>query len=201
MVDYKLSPDAPRVLFLGLGGAGANLVGALARVLPEATACARQALRPVTPLSPPAPPACLAGFPGRTARRAELVEAALTAARESGAEVVVLLAGLGGHTGGEAIVPVAQALQRSGVRVIAGMFLPFAFEGRSRGQAARTQLCALAASGTTECVVENQDLLEACRLQPAGDSRSLLAAFRHGEEMLLSRVRAVLGQGGEPPPS
>lgn len=160
----------PPILLVGVGGAGASLVGRLAGELPETVRC----------LAVDSDAAALAacgvveqvqlgrsslrglGAGGETRLGADAAEAETANLRRrlAGAPVVVLVAGLGGGIGGGAAPVLASLAAETGATVLALATFPFSHEGERRLASARESLVALhrAAHGTV--ALRNDALLQ-----------------------------------------
>ena len=77
----------------------------------------------------------------------------------SGADVVFVLAGLGGGTGSGAAPVIARAARASGARVVALATMPFDFEGARRQATAHRALANLRVSASEVAVLNLQDLM------------------------------------------
>lgn len=125
-----------------------------------------------------------------------------TAARESGgdiaaacsgAQLVVVCAGLGGGTGSGAAPIVAQEAKKSGALVVGVVTLPFAGEGGKRGEQARAALARLGKHCVAVLSFENDRMAE---LAPA--EAPVTETFRAAGEVLAGAVRAVARMVGLP---
>jgi cell division protein FtsZ len=104
----------------------------------------------------------------------------LDAMRE--ADIVVVLAGLGGGTGSGAAPVVAEMARRRGSMAISLSTLPFSVEGSNRKANASVGQANLALRSDVSMVMPNDHLLE------SSPSLSLLEAFRTADEALLEPV-------------
>lgn len=77
----------------------------------------------------------------------------------SGAHVLFIVAGLGGHTGGAAALVIANAVRAMGILTVGVVFTPFEFEGQKRNDRAEASLHLLDASLSMVTVVSNNKLL------------------------------------------
>lgn len=125
-----------------------------------------------------------------------------TAARESGgdiaaacsgAQLVVVCAGLGGGTGSGAAPIVAQEAKKSGALVVSVVTLPFAGEGGKRGEQARAALARLGRHCVAVLSFENDRMAE---LAPA--EAPVTETFRAAGDVLAGAVRAVARMVGLP---
>ena len=143
----------PQVRIVGMGGAGANVVAQLAAAgVPGATlAVADTNVCPE--LYIPGVPSlllgpCMArglGAGGSLDRGAKAAEESAKGLAElvAGTDLVLILAGLGGGTGGGAAPVLARLAREAGADVFALVTLPFGFDGRRRLQTAVAALTAL----------------------------------------------------------
>jgi len=103
-----------------------------------------------------------------------------------GADLLFLVAGLGGGTGSAAAPLVAAEASKAGGLVIGFAVLPFSFEGGRRMKQAEAALVALRRACDAVIVLPN-DLL----LQESGDGASALAAFEQADEWVARAVRSL----------
>ena len=115
------------------------------------------------------------------------------AAACSGAQLVVVCAGLGGGTASGAAPVVAQEAKKSGALVISVVTLPFAGEGGKRGEQARAALARLGRHCVAVLGFENDRMAE---LAPA--EAPVAETFRAAGDMLAGAVRAVARMVGLP---
>lgn len=115
------------------------------------------------------------------------------AAACSGAQLVVVCAGLGGGTGSGAAPVVAQEAKKSGALVVGVVTLPFAGEGGKRGEQARSALARLGKHCVAVLSFENDRMAE---LAPA--EAPVAETFRAAGDVLACAVRAVARMVGLP---
>jgi cell division protein FtsZ len=118
-------------------------------------------------------------------------ESALEATEEliavlEGADLVFLVAGLGGCTGTGAAPVIANLAAELGVLVIAVVSLPFEWEGRVRMRQAEEGLEELKSAADTVIVIPNQRLLDT-----ADSETTMKNAFRIVDDVFLEAVRGV----------
>ena len=101
------------------------------------------------------------------------------------ADVVVVLAGLGGGTGSGAAPVVAEMARRRGAMAIALSTLPFSVEGTTRKDNAAIGQTNLARCSDMSVVMPNDHLLE------TSPNLSLVEAFRTADDSLLEPVRLL----------
>jgi cell division protein FtsZ len=111
----------------------------------------------------------------------------------SGAQLVVVCAGLGGGTGSGAAPLVAQEAKKSGALVVGVVTLPFAGEGGKRGEQARAALARLGRNCVAVLCFENDRMAE---LAPA--EAPVAETFRAAGDVLAGAVRAVARMVGLP---
>lgn len=169
----------PAPLFIGLGTAGGELIKRLEVALsPEDHARPRRTLALRRSGADPRPlPAIVDAIVGEAL---EVID------NEPAVAPVVLLAGLGGRTGGDACVALAIALQARGGQAVVGVLLPFSFEGGVRRAKAQAALAELQATGLPLCAISYDERLAGIRRQ------SLLVFFKERELELLANVARLL---------
>lgn len=111
----------------------------------------------------------------------------------SGAELVILLAGLGGGTGSGAAPVVAEIARRTGALVVGMVTLPFACEGQRRRRQAEAGLQRLKAVADVVLCLPNERVLSL--IDP---STSLVETFRFSEVLLGQGVRGICRLAGGP---
>ncbi len=125
------------------------------------------------------------------------IEHGLKAAEESyaelkqelaGADLVILIVGLGGGTGGGASPVIAQIARELGIATVALVTLPFAFEGRKHRLYAEVDLDLLCAQVDALVMVDNNDCLSLLE----GPNISIIYAFNLVNELLSRAVRFAI---------
>jgi len=122
----------------------------------------------------------------------ELGRQAAEASRDSlasaggGADLLFLVAGLGGGTGSAAAPLVAAEATKAGGLVIGFAVLPFSFEGGRRAKQAEAALVSLRRACDAVIVLPN-DLL----LQETSEAATALSAFEQADEWIARAVRAL----------
>lgn len=189
------APGGPRaVTFLGVGSAGASWLALMTKEdFPDAKFVAVN--------SEAAPAGCGAvslrleskllrglGTGGDPERGRELAEESFDRLKAAcaGAEVVLLLAGLGGGTGSGASPVVARAARESGALVLAVVSLPFLCEGNRRQAQAQQALDALRNVADGVLVLPHQKAVKLLE-EPCGFAETFSAAAR----VLMEGVRGV----------
>lgn len=107
----------------------------------------------------------------------------------AGADVVVVLAGLGRGTGSGIAPFVSQISRESGALTLAAVNMPFEFEGRFRNDSARLALAQLQESADSVFVMRNDDLLGSTG-ENAGISLS--DAFIQADRAISDSVRVIV---------
>jgi cell division protein FtsZ len=103
-----------------------------------------------------------------------------------GADVVLIVAGMGGATGTGATPVVAEIAKESGSLTIALITEPFSFEGEHRVEVAKEGIQKLSTRVDTLVIIRNDLLLRSCDATKSVDD-----TFRMVNEILLRGVRAI----------
>jgi cell division protein FtsZ len=101
------------------------------------------------------------------------------------ADLVFIVAGLGGGTGTGAAPVVARVAKEQGALVLAFALLPFSFEGERRRQQAQAGLEQLKAQADAVICIANDKLFKV-----AGENATAADAFRQGNELVGTGVQA-----------
>jgi len=203
----KPEPDvtAPRLFRLklvGVGGAGGNAVHQIATSLTEGASALSgvellavntdvQALDAISNAGKLQIGASIThglgagGDPEVGARAAQHDTARLQAALES-ADVVFIAAGLGGGTGTGASPILARIAKEQGALVLAFVAMPFAFEGKLRGDQAANGLEQLKGAADAVICIHNDRLFRIL-----GDNAPATEAFRHANQIIANGVQAI----------
>jgi cell division protein FtsZ len=112
----------------------------------------------------------------------------------AGADVVFLLAGLGGGTGSGATPIVAEAAREAGATTIAVVTLPFGFEGKRRGEQAAEALVALQTQADAVVCFENDRM--ASLVSPKASAQQAFAAADQMISQSVQAIAALLGRRG-----
>lgn len=104
----------------------------------------------------------------------------------NGADMVFVTAGMGGGTGTGAGPIVAEVARETGALTVGVVTKPFAFEGRRRQRQAEEGISELQKVVDTLITIPNNRLL-----QIAGETTSMVDAFRRVDEVLLNAVRGI----------
>ncbi|MCX8157428.1 MAG: hypothetical protein N3J91_13455 [Verrucomicrobiae bacterium] len=163
-------PAAPKITVIGVGGAGGNLAALLARAPWPGIRCVavdtswralqmRAGVETFLLGRPVLGGLSAGGDPKQGRAAAEASEAELPAL-VAGAEVVFLLAGLGGGTGSGAAPVIARAARAAGAWVVAIVAMPLEMEGSRRRRQAILALSRLRDEADITIPLDNQTLLE-----------------------------------------
>ena len=189
--------SAPVIKVLGIGGGGSNVVQHLLNQgMSGAQFCVintdEQALkRSTAPVKLQIGVECCGGLGagcdfvhGRKAAeesRAELKQELV------GADLVILIACLGGGTGGGASPVIAQIARELGIATVAIVTLPFAFEGKKHRLHAEVDLDLLCAQVDALVMVDNNESLALL-----DDNASIINAFNVSNELLNRAVHFAI---------
>ncbi|CAH0516997.1 unnamed protein product [Peronospora belbahrii] len=191
-----LSGFAPKIVVVGVGGAGGNAVNnMIARGLQgvEFLVCNTDAQHLRTTLTEnrvQMAPELTGGLGcganpevGREAAEAAIDE---ILERVYGANMMFVTAGMGGGTGTGAAPVIAKAALDAGVLTVAVVTKPFHFEGNNRAKLAAQGLAELKDSVDTMLVIPNQNLFNM-----SNERTSLMDAFRMADNVLLDGVKNI----------
>lgn len=106
----------------------------------------------------------------------------------AGADLVILIVGLGGGTGGGASQVIAQIARELGIATVALVTLPFAFEGRKHRLYAEVDFDLLCAQVDALVMVDNNDCLSLLE----GENVSIVNAFNLVNELWSRAVRFAI---------
>ena len=190
--------DSPaRILVMGLGGAGCNLVNRLAERPPVGVELVLANTDAQALLSTKKGPKCVflgegstrglgAGANHELGKLAAEQSSARLAELFKGADMVFLTAGLGGGTGTGSAPIAAREAKKAGALVVGVVTKPFEFEGRRRTRVAEEGVAALEEEVDTLLVLPNQKLLnmESCTF-------SLDESFQVVDQVLCDAVRGM----------
>ncbi|RLN58010.1 hypothetical protein BBP00_00007228 [Phytophthora kernoviae] len=191
-----LSSFAPKIVVVGVGGAGGNAVNnMIARGLQgvEFMVCNTDAQHLRTTLTenrvqmgPDLTGGLGCGANPDVGR--EAAEAAIDDIldRVQGANMMFVTAGMGGGTGTGAAPVIAQAALEAGILTVAVVTKPFRFEGSNRAKLAAQGLAELKESVDTMLVIPNQNLFNM-----SNERTSLMDAFRMADNVLLDGVKNI----------
>ena len=201
MTDDKADRDgagAPVIKVIGVGGGGGNTVQHMINLgVDGAQFCVvntdRQALaRSTAPvkieIGVGGPDVFCAGYEGERGRKAAEESYAELKQELAGADLVILIVGLGGGTGGGASPIIAQIARELGIMTVALVTLPFAFEGKKHRLYAEVDLDLLCAQVDALVMVDNNDCLSLLE----GPNISIIYAFNLVNELLSRAVRFAI---------
>jgi cell division protein FtsZ len=186
----------PRIIVLGIGGAGGNAVNNMIEanlqgvefIVANTDAQALSRSRADNRLQLGLETTSGLGAGARPDIGAKAAEESLDEIRKrlEGAHMVFLAAGMGGGTGTGAAPIIARAAQEMGILTIAVVTKPFGFEGAHRMRLAEEGLSRIRAHVDTMIVVPNQNLFRI-----ANDKTTFADAFRMADDVLYSGVRGI----------
>ncbi len=104
----------------------------------------------------------------------------------AGSDLVFITAGMGGGTGTGAAPVIAEVAKELGALTVGVVTKPFLFEGKRRGRQAEEGIKELGAVVDTLITIRNDRLL-----QVAGESTSMLDAFRRVDDVLFNAVKGI----------
>lgn len=190
--------DSPaRILVMGLGGAGCNLVNRLAEKPPVGVELVLANTDAQALLSTKKGPKCVflgegstrglgAGANHELGKLAAEQSSARLAELFKGADMVFLTAGLGGGTGTGSAPIAAREARKAGALVVGVVTKPFEFEGRRRTRVAEEGVAALKEEVDTLLVLPNQKLLNM-----ESSAFSLDESFQVVDQVLCDAVRGM----------
>ena len=220
---FPVSFGTPRMMVMGLGGAGGNAVNNMVRAArpqgsssssstagqahgaaqydgvrfmaanTDAQALSRSLAERTIRLGEAVTQGLGAGARPDVGREAALRSLDLVMEEVSQAHVLFLAAGMGGGTGTGAAPVIAEAARSAGVLTIGVVSTPFAFEGLHRMRIAQYGLELLEPQVDTLVVIPNQNLFRV-----ANERTSFQDAFRMADEVLCMTVRSVTDLIGTP---
>ena len=201
MTDAKADRDgagAPVIKVIGVGGGGGNTVQHMINLgVDGAQFCVvntdRQALaRSTAPVKIEIGLDCCGGLGAGCdfARGRKAAEESYAELKQelAGADLVILIAGLGGGTGGGASPVIAQIARELGIATVALVTLPFAFEGKKHRLYAEVDFDLLCAQVDALVMVDNNDSLRLLE----GENISIVNAFNLANELLSRAVRFAI---------
>ena len=190
--------DSPaRILVMGLGGAGCNLVNRLSEKPPVGVELVLANTDAQALLSVKKGPKCVflgegstrglgAGANHELGKLAAEQSSGRLAELFKGADMVFLTAGLGGGTGTGSAPIAAREARKAGALVVGVVTKPFEFEGRRRTRVAEEGVAALKEEVDTLLVLPNQKLLNM-----ESSTFSLDESFQVVDQVLCDAVRGM----------
>src|SRR5499433_1314486 len=103
-----------------------------------------------------------------------------------GADMAFITAGMGGGTGTGGAPVIARLAKEAGALTVGVVTKPFLFEGKKRRRQAEEGIAALGEAVDTLITIPNQRLLSV-----AGQSTTMLEAFRRADDVLLNAVQGI----------
>jgi cell division protein FtsZ len=195
-MEERPTPQPPRIVILGVGGAGGNAVNNMIRsglsgvefvvANTDAQALSQSECEVCIQLGRGVTKGLGAGSQpeiGRVAAEETLEE---IVSHLEGANMLFITAGMGGGTGTGAAPVIAQAAREAGVLTVGVVTKPFDFEGMHRQRLADAGITELTQHVDTLIIIPNQNLF---RL--ADDKTTFADAFRMADDVLHAGVRGV----------
>jgi cell division protein FtsZ len=192
----KWTELAPRIVVIGVGGAGGNAVDNMIgseltgvefiAANTDAQALARSKATHRIQLGANITQGLGAGARPDVGRQAAEDSLDEIRALLKGAHMAFITAGMGGGTGTGAAPVIARVAREAGLLVVAVVTRPFDFEGAKRMRVATEGIEALGAEVDTLIVIPNQNLFRI-----ANDQTTVMEAFKLADEVLHSGVRGV----------
>jgi cell division protein FtsZ len=186
----------PRILVIGVGGAGGNAVANMVRqnmagvafavVNTDAQALRRSEAVEALQIGARTTRGLGAGAHADTGRAAAEESLQDIAALLEGTTMVFITAGMGGGTGTGAAPVIARAAREAGILTVAVVTKPFQFEGAARMRRALDGIAELERCVDTLIVIPNQNLFRV-----ASEQTTLLNAFQLADEVLAFGVRSM----------
>ena len=185
-----------RIKVCGVGGAGCNAAGFIAQtkldsvdfilINTDAQALAASTLPNKWVLGKKRARGLGTGGDPEQGRAAAEDDAAQLASFCAGADILFILAGLGGGTGTGAAPILARVARESGALVLAMVTLPFEFEGERRRRQADAGLQRLKAAADAVICLPNQKLLKLL-----DENTSVLETFGIGNSLMADGLRGI----------
>lgn len=189
-------PQSAEIKVVGIGGSGGNALNHMLASNIEGVEfiCANtdaQALKDITAktvlqLGSEATKGLGAGANPEVGRQAAIEDHARIAEAMEGADMVFIVAGMGGGTGTGAAPVFAQIARKLGILTVAVVTKPFAFEGRKRMQIAEAGIKALSEHVDSLITIPNEKLKDVI-----GKTTNLLEAFAAANDALLGAVQGI----------
>jgi cell division protein FtsZ len=192
----RISERSPKVLVIGVGGAGGNALNNMIRgdlrgvefcaVNTDVQALAQSLARCKVQIGPHATRGLGAGARVGFGQIAAEESLDTIQALVRGNDIVFVTAGMGGGTGTGAAPVIASVARSFRILTIGVVTKPFDFEGEHRQRLAQGGVAEMAAVTDTLLVIPNQNLFRVADAQT-----TLLDAFRMADDVLHAGVRAV----------
>ena len=185
-----------RIKVIGCGGSGGNAVNTMINfglegvefivVNTDAQALNNNAAPTKLPIGANVTKGLGAGADPERGRKAALEDVQRIKELISGADMVVVTAGMGGGTGTGAAPIIAQLAREEGALTVGVVTKPFLFEGRQRARRAELGLAQLAEHVDTLITIPNQKLLLL-----GDDDLTFIDACRKADEVLYQAVKGI----------
>ncbi|MEZ4704999.1 MAG: cell division protein FtsZ [Bdellovibrionota bacterium] len=196
MFEFVESNNAAKIKVIGVGGGGSNAVNTMINeglcnvdfivANTDLQAINASAAEVKLQIGTSLTKGLGAGANPEVGREAALEDRDRIAEVLSGADMVFITAGMGGGTGTGGAPVVAQVAREVGALAIGVVTKPFIFEGRKRKAYAEQGIKELKAAVDTLITIPNQRLINL-----AGESTSIVDAFKKADEVLLQAVRGI----------
>jgi cell division protein FtsZ len=198
LADETTAPvqPAPKLLIVGVGGAGGNAINNMIRnnltgvdfavINTDAQALQGSQAGRVLDIGCGTTRGLGAGARPEIGRAAAEESYDELAELVAGANMIFITAGMGGGTGTGAAPVVARAAREAGVLTVGVVTKPFQFEGHRRMRIAEEGIAELRRNVDTLIVIANQNLFRV-----ANERTTFAEAFRMADDVLLSAVRGV----------
>ncbi len=187
---------APKLLIVGVGGAGGNAINNMIRnnltgvefavINTDAQALQGSQASRVVDIGCGTTRGLGAGARPEIGRAAAEESNDEIAELVAGANMIFVTAGMGGGTGTGAAPIVARAAREAGVLTVGVVTKPFQFEGHRRMRIAEEGIAELRRNVDTLIIISNQNLFRV-----ANERTTFAEAFRLADDVLLSGVRGI----------
>jgi len=188
--------EGARIKVIGVGGGGGNAIGAMLQdglsgidfiaMNTDVQALSRSAAERRFQLGTQLTRGLGAGANPEVGREAALADRERVSELVHGADMVFVVAGMGGGTGTGAAPVVAEICRESGALTVGVATLPFDFEGRRRRRQAEEGLATLARHVDTLITVPNQRLMGM-----VDEATTMHDAFRMVDRVVMQAVKGV----------
>ncbi|HVO29338.1 MAG TPA: cell division protein FtsZ, partial [bacterium] len=190
------APQGAKIKVIGVGGGGGNAVNTMIELglggvdfMVANTDC--QALKNhratiKVPIGNKLTKGLGAGANPEVGRKAAEEDRAMIAEYLEGADMVFVTAGMGGGTGTGGAPVIAEIARQVGALCVGVVTKPFLFEGKRRKAQAEEGIRELRKCVDTLITIPNQRLLNL-----AGDSTTMLDAFKKADEVLFQAVKGI----------
>jgi len=195
-IDQVTGHSGAKIKVIGVGGGGCNAVNTMIRMgltgVEFITANTdRQALEAShasvkVPIGQELTKGLGAGADPEVGRKAALEDYAALSEILDGADMIFITAGMGGGTGSGAAPVIAKIAKEIGALTVGVVTKPFLFEGKKRMKNASLSIAALEENVDSLITIPNQRLLAI-----AGETLSMIDAFKKADEVLLNAVQGI----------